>query len=57
MAEEFLMFPNGIEPYAYHDMKKYDLNTALFQGTLFPLLDDHYRRQVRIQNELGDDNG
>ena len=47
MAEENLSFPGGSSPYPYADLKKYDLQTALFQGTLFPWLDDHYRKRVR----------
>ncbi len=51
MAEEDLLFPDGVTPYSYSEMKKYDLSTALHQGTLFPLLDDHYHKRVQMFDE------
>ena len=33
-------------PYPYATYPKYDPETALRQGTLFPWLDDHWRRRI-----------
>jgi hypothetical protein len=43
-------------PYSYKEMKKYDLPTALYQGTLFPYHDDHWRRRKRTQDEMAGGN-
>ncbi len=51
MAEDDLQFPDGVAPYSYSEMKKYDLPTALYQGTLYPHLDDQYRKHVRLHDE------
>ncbi len=55
MAEESLSFPGGASPYPYAEMKKYDLSTALSQGTLFLWLDDHYRKRVHSHASRGDE--
>ncbi len=66
MAEDDLLFPGymyqidvteemvtGQVPYPspYAHFQKYDLPTALRQGTLFPWLDDHWRARIRGDGE------
>lgn len=74
MAEGDLLFPGFLDrdrdqtlhdqnPFAglYAMRPKYDAATALRQGTLFPWLDDHWRRRTensrRISHSPGADEG
>ena len=66
MAEDSLLFPGYLYqtdmtdktgdgqapyPYPYAHFRKYDLPTALQQGTLFPWLDDHWQARNRGTGE------
>lgn len=56
MSKEPTISQRYAPPYSYKEMKKYDLPTALYQGTLFPWLDDHLRRRKRNQDEMAGGN-